>query len=69
MHKLGEVDPQQVAIGMEVEAVWKPEAEREGSILDIRYFRPRETALRRGSRRGSGKKTSRKKASARKRTR
>jgi hypothetical protein len=69
MHKLGEVDPQRVAIGMEVEAVWKPEAEREGSILDIRYFRPSETALRRGSRRGSGKKTSRKKASARKRTR
>jgi hypothetical protein len=26
---------------MQVEAVWAPEAERTGSILDIRYFRPR----------------------------
>jgi uncharacterized OB-fold protein len=25
---------------MEVEAVWKPEAARTGSILDIAYFRP-----------------------------
>jgi uncharacterized OB-fold protein len=46
MHKLGEVDPDQVHVGMAVEAVWKPEGEREGSILDIRYFRPREAALR-----------------------
>jgi uncharacterized OB-fold protein len=46
MHKLGEVDPDDVRIGMDVEAVWKPEGEREGSILDIRYFRPRERKLR-----------------------
>jgi uncharacterized OB-fold protein len=26
---------------MAVEAVWRPEAERTGSILDISYFRPR----------------------------
>ena len=40
MHKLGEVDPQAVQIGMKVQAVWKPAEEREGSILDIKYFRP-----------------------------
>ena len=31
----------------EVEAVWKPRAQREGSILDIQYFRPRDPKLRR----------------------
>ncbi len=41
LHKLGEVDPGDVRSGMEVEAVWKAAAEREGSILDIAYFRPR----------------------------
>jgi acetyl-CoA C-acetyltransferase len=41
LHKLGEVAVDEVAIGMAVEAVWKPEAERTGSILDIAYFRPR----------------------------
>ena len=40
VHRLGEVGPDQVDIGMRVEAVWKPSAEREGSILDIEYFRP-----------------------------
>jgi uncharacterized OB-fold protein len=25
---------------MKVKAVWKPAEEREGSILDVRYFRP-----------------------------
>jgi uncharacterized OB-fold protein len=49
MHKIGEVDPEKVHVGMAVEAVWKPEQEREGSILDIRYFRPREDALRQRS--------------------
>jgi uncharacterized OB-fold protein len=29
-----------VRIGMPVEAVWRPENERSGSILDIAYFRP-----------------------------
>jgi uncharacterized OB-fold protein len=46
MHKLGEVDPDAVHVGLEVEAVWKPEAKREGSILDIEYFRPRDPTLR-----------------------
>lgn len=40
LHKLGEVDPKAVKIGMRVQAVWKPEAEREGAITDIRYFKP-----------------------------
>ncbi len=35
---MGEVDPEQVQIGMRVEAVFKEE--REGNIFDIRYFRP-----------------------------
>ena len=42
LHRLGEVDPAQVHIGMRVEAVWKPAPEREGSILDIRHWRPAE---------------------------
>lgn len=40
VHRLGEVEPEAVAIGMQVQAVFKPAAEREGSILDILYFRP-----------------------------
>jgi uncharacterized OB-fold protein len=40
VHFLGEVEPECVCIGLEVEAVFKDAAEREGSILDIRYFRP-----------------------------
>jgi uncharacterized OB-fold protein len=39
IHRLGEVGPDEVEIGMRVEAVFKAEGEREGSILDIRYFR------------------------------
>ena len=37
-HFLGEVDLQDIAIGMRLEAVFK--AERKGNILDIDYFRP-----------------------------
>jgi hypothetical protein len=40
MHKLGEIDPKEVKIGMKVQAVWKLPEEREGSILDIMYFKP-----------------------------
>jgi uncharacterized OB-fold protein len=40
MHLLGGVKPEDVQIGMRVKAVWKPPRQREGSILDIRYFRP-----------------------------
>ncbi len=40
LHLLGEVDPEEVYIGMEVEAVLKPKEEREGKITDISYFKP-----------------------------
>jgi acetyl-CoA C-acetyltransferase len=40
LHKLGEVDPADVRMEMQVEAVWKDPSERTGSILDIAYFRP-----------------------------
>ena len=40
MHKLGEVDPKKVKIGMRVQAVWKPPRARVGSINDILYFKP-----------------------------
>ena len=44
LHYLGEVKPSDIKIGMRVTAAWKPEAEREGSILDIRYFKPFDAA-------------------------
>jgi uncharacterized OB-fold protein len=40
MHLLGGVKPEDVRMGMRVKAVWKPARQREGSILDIRYFCP-----------------------------
>lgn len=40
VHRLGEVDPANVKIGMRVRAVWKPADQRIGNILDIDYFRP-----------------------------
>jgi uncharacterized OB-fold protein len=40
LHKLGEVEPQKVHIGMRLKAVWKPSAERTGAITDILYFKP-----------------------------
>jgi uncharacterized OB-fold protein len=35
-----ECKPEEVRMGMRVEAVWKPDGEREGSHEDIQYFRP-----------------------------
>ena len=40
VHTLQEVDPSGVSIGMNVEAVFKPQSERAGSILDISHFQP-----------------------------
>lgn len=40
LHLLGEVEPEKVVVGQRVRAVWKPAAERVGSVADIRYFRP-----------------------------
>ena len=40
IHKIGEVKPEEVKIGILVEAVFKPQTEREGTINDIKYFKP-----------------------------
>lgn len=40
VHRLSEIDKDKIAIGMQVEAVFKTKAEREGSIQDISHFRP-----------------------------
>jgi uncharacterized OB-fold protein len=40
VHYVGETEKNLVYIGMEVEAVFKDASERQGSILDIKYFRP-----------------------------
>ena len=39
LHLLGEVNPDDVSIGMKVQAVWKPAEERMGAITDIEYFK------------------------------
>ena len=40
VHRLGNIDLESVKIGMEVEAVFKDIEDREGSILDVVYFKP-----------------------------
>jgi len=40
IHRLGEVELHELEIGMPMEAVFKEPGERQGSILDILYFRP-----------------------------
>jgi hypothetical protein len=47
MHYFGEIKKDaksstgyDIRIGQRVKAVWKPQAKREGSVLDIQYFRP-----------------------------
>jgi uncharacterized OB-fold protein len=35
-----ECKPEDVRMGMRVEAVWKPDGERQGDHEDIQYFRP-----------------------------
>ena len=39
IHRLGCIEPDAVKIGMKVEAVFKSPEDREGSILDIVYFK------------------------------
>jgi uncharacterized OB-fold protein len=39
VHKLGEIEPETAEIGMLVEAVFKPQKDREGAITDIKYFK------------------------------
>jgi uncharacterized OB-fold protein len=40
IHRLGEIEPEQVEIGLLVQAVFLPKSKRAGSILDIKYFKP-----------------------------
>ncbi|MBD3337750.1 MAG: DNA-binding protein [Candidatus Lokiarchaeota archaeon] len=40
MHYFGEMSKDEIKIGMKVKAVWKSQEEREGSITDIKYFKP-----------------------------
>lgn len=40
IHRLEAIAPEEVQIGMRVQAVFKPKNERVGSILDILYFKP-----------------------------
>lgn len=40
IHRLGEIEPHEVRIGMRVAAVLKPQVDRKRSINDIIHFRP-----------------------------
>jgi len=40
IHRLGQINQDDIEIGMKVEAVFKDKEDREGSILDIVYFKP-----------------------------
>jgi hypothetical protein len=40
LHKIGEVDPETIYIGMMVKPVFKEKEKREGKITDILYFKP-----------------------------
>ncbi len=40
IHRLGGIASEDIEIGMEVQAVFKEKSDREGSILDIVYFKP-----------------------------
>lgn len=42
VHRLEQIDPHAVSIGLQVEAVFKPLDDRQGSILDISHFKPTE---------------------------
>lgn len=40
LHKLGNVDPEKIHVGMKVKAVWKPPEKREGAVTDILFWEP-----------------------------
>ncbi|MDD5749013.1 MAG: Zn-ribbon domain-containing OB-fold protein, partial [Actinomycetota bacterium] len=62
LHKLGEVAPDDVRIGMKVKAVWKKPEEREGSILDILYWKPTGKPSKKSNKSNLNKKTPKMKA-------
>ncbi len=67
MHVLGNVKPKDVHVGMKVRAVWRPPAERTGSITDIAYFEPIPTAKAAKTRRASKRSSASRKVKRRKR--
>jgi hypothetical protein len=40
IHRVADIDAEEIYFGMPVEAVFKPPVDRQGSILDILYFKP-----------------------------
>jgi len=40
VHRLGQIEAEDVDIGLLVRAVFRPRRQRKGSLLDIRYFKP-----------------------------
>lgn len=42
-HRLGDVDMDDLRIGMRVKAVFRPKKKRKGSILDVKHFAPVES--------------------------
>ena len=44
VHLIGEARPEDLRIGMRVEAIFRPKEERTASIMDIKYFRPLKNA-------------------------
>ncbi len=40
MHYFGEMTADEITFGKKVQAVWKPEKERTGSVTDIKWFKP-----------------------------
>lgn len=40
VHMIGGADPEQLRVGMRVQAVFKPKEECIGSVLDIKHFKP-----------------------------
>ena len=40
IHRVREIEPEELYFGMPLEAVFKPKSQRVGSILDIEFFRP-----------------------------
>jgi uncharacterized OB-fold protein len=40
IHRLGNISIEDISIGIHVKAVFRPQSERQGSILDINFFEP-----------------------------
>jgi uncharacterized OB-fold protein len=55
LHLIRNVKPSQVHVGMRVTAIWKPRAQRDGSITDIAYWAPIKATPRAKGRRRSAR--------------